>query len=242
LNENLRRALLRARLTDEDVAARLEVDPKTVRRWLDGRIPYLRHRWALAGLLGVDETDLWPEIRAALAARSRPAEIQAVYPGWRAVPPDVWLCLLTSAEHEIGILDDSGLLLADQAILSTLADKARAGVRVRVCLRDPDQRDLAEPPHNEDAAACAAGAKVRDALRRSGPLRVAGVQIRMHTAPLYQSIYRADGQLLVAQHAYGIPATHLPILRLRTSDEGSEMIAAYLESFERIWATAREFE
>ena len=59
---------------------------------------------------------------------------------------------------------------------------------------------------------------------------------------MYQSIYRADGQLLVAQHAYGIPATHAPILRLRTPDESSEMITAYLESFERIWATAREFE
>ena len=141
MNENLRRALLRARLTDEDVAAQLEVDPKTVRRWLEGRIPYLRHRWALAGLLGLDETDLWPEIRAALAARSRPEEIQAVYPSWRAVPPEVWLCLLTSAEHEIGILDDSGLLLADQAVLSALADKARAGVKVRVCLLDPDHSD-----------------------------------------------------------------------------------------------------
>ena len=54
------------------------------------------------------------------------------------MPPEVWLCLLTSAEHDIGILDDSGLLLADQAVLNTLADKARAGVRVRVCLRDPD--------------------------------------------------------------------------------------------------------
>ena len=64
MNENLRRALLRARLTDEDVAAQLEVDPKTVRRWLEGRIPYLRHRWALASLLCLDETDLWPEIRA----------------------------------------------------------------------------------------------------------------------------------------------------------------------------------
>ena len=117
MNENLRRALLRARLTDEDVAAQLEVDPKTVRRWLEGRIPYLRHRWALAGLLGLDEADLWPEIRAALAARSRPEEIRAVYPSWQAVPREVWLCLFTSAEHEIGILDDSGLLLADQAVL-----------------------------------------------------------------------------------------------------------------------------
>ena len=129
MNENLRRALLRAGLTDEDVAAQLEVDPKTVRRWLEGRLPYLRHRWALAGLLGLDEADLWPEIRAAIAARSRPAEIRAVYPSWQVVPHEVWLCLFTSAEQEIAILDDSGLLLSDQAVLSALADKARAAVQ-----------------------------------------------------------------------------------------------------------------
>ena len=32
MNESLRRALIRAQLREEDVAERLEVDPKTVRR------------------------------------------------------------------------------------------------------------------------------------------------------------------------------------------------------------------
>jgi hypothetical protein len=39
MNENLRRALIRAQLRETDIAARLNVDPKTVRRWLDGRVP-----------------------------------------------------------------------------------------------------------------------------------------------------------------------------------------------------------
>jgi hypothetical protein len=161
--------------------------------------------------------------RRPLQTRGDPGRL----PGLAGRAPAVWLCLLTSADHEIAILDDNGLLLADQAAISALADKARAGVRVR--------------GNEDDTAACAVGAEVRDALGRSGPLRAAGVQFRLHTATLYQSIYRADGQLLVAQHAYGIPATRAPILRLRATDEGSEMITAYLESFERIWATAREF-
>jgi transcriptional regulator with XRE-family HTH domain len=238
LNENLRRALLRARLTDEDVAAQLEVDPKTVRRWLEGRIPYLRHRWALAGLLGLDEADLWPEIPAALAVRSRPEEIRAVYPSWQTVPREVWLGLFTSAEHEIGILDDTGLLLADHAILSVLADKARAGVKVRVCLRDPYHSAIAEP-RNDRAMPYAVSAEVRDALSWSGPLRDTGVQIRLHTAALYQSIYRGDDQLLVVQRAYGISATRAPVLCLRASGECSGMIPAYLGSFERIWGAAQ---
>ena len=39
MNENLRQALLRARLREDDVAARLDVDPKTVRRWLKAACP-----------------------------------------------------------------------------------------------------------------------------------------------------------------------------------------------------------
>jgi transcriptional regulator with XRE-family HTH domain len=110
LNEILRRALLRARLSEEDVAARLGVDPKTVRRWLEGRVPYIRHRWMLAGVLSLDEADLWPQLRA---TRSRPDEVRAIYPHRDAVPREVWLRLFSSAEREIGILDCSALFLAE---------------------------------------------------------------------------------------------------------------------------------
>src|ERR1017187_303104 len=122
LNETLRRALLQARLNEEDVAARLEVDPKTVRRWLEGRVPYLRHRWALAGMLGVDEADLWPQLRT---ARSRPDEVLAIYPHRDAVPRDVWLRLVGSAQREVGILDCGGqFLVEDPSVLRALAGRA----------------------------------------------------------------------------------------------------------------------
>ena len=118
MNENLCRALLQARLTEEDVATRLQVDPKTVRRWLEGRLPYLRHRWALAALLGLDETDLWPQLRA---ADTRPAEVRAIYPRLDAVPREVWLGLFISARQEIGILAVSEMPFAtDPAIMAAL--------------------------------------------------------------------------------------------------------------------------
>ena len=122
MNETLCRALLQARLTEEDVAARLQVDPKTVRRWLEGRVPYLRHRWALAALLGLDETDLWPHLRR---TRSRPEEVQAIYPHLDAVPEDVWLRLFRSAEREIGILADTAQPIAGYPrVLPVLVEKA----------------------------------------------------------------------------------------------------------------------
>ena len=70
MNEPLRRALLRARLREDDIAARLGVDPKTVRRWLNGRVPYPHNRAAIAELVGADEADLWPDAGGPLAART----------------------------------------------------------------------------------------------------------------------------------------------------------------------------
>ena len=64
MNELLRRFLLQAGLREDDVAARLGVDPKTVRRWLNGRVPYPHNRAAIADLLDAEEADLWPGARA----------------------------------------------------------------------------------------------------------------------------------------------------------------------------------
>ena len=238
MNETLRRALLRARLTEEDVAARLQVDPKTVRRWLEGRVPYLRHRWALTSLLDADEADLWPEVRAAIAARSRPAEIKTIYPNRHAMPRDAWLSLFGSAEWEIGILACSGLFLAKEpGVLHMLADRGRDGVRVRICLRDPDGTITAEPGAGEQANDVAA-AEIREAIALFRQLREnAAVEIRLHRAVLYNSICQADDQLLVSQHAYGIADERAPVLYLRSADDG-DLVATYLDAFERIWTGA----
>jgi transcriptional regulator with XRE-family HTH domain len=239
VNETLRRALLRARLSEEDIATRLEVDPKTVRRWMEGRVPYLRHRWALAGMLGLDETDLWPEVSL---ARSRPEEVRAIYPHRDAVPSDVWLALFSSAKREIGILGDSGLFIAEvPGVLTVLSERACAGVRVRVCIGDPDTGEVAV-----DSAAASSGDKpaplIRDAIARYGQLRESGeVEIRVHRAVLNNSIYRADEQLLVSQHAYGISAGRAPVLYLCQAGN-DDMVTTYLESLERLWARAQSLE
>jgi hypothetical protein len=59
----------------------------------------------------------------------------------------------------------------------------------------------------------------------------------LHQTVQYNSIYRADDQLIVNQHAYGIPAAHAPVFCLRDAG-GGEMIALYRDSFERVWAEA----
>ena len=237
MNELLRRFLLQAGLREDDVAARLGVDPKTVRRWLNGRVPYPHNRAAIADLLGAEEADLWPGASGTLTARIRPDELSMVYPHRLAVPRGVWIRFFSSAEREIGILAYSALFLAeDREILRLFAEKGRAGVNIRIALGDPESSHAAQ--RGEEDVGDAVPAKVRKAvtLYRS-VAEVENVEIRLHQAVLYNSIYRADDQLIVNQHAYGIPAAHAPVFCLRHTG-GGEMGALYRESFERVWAGA----
>jgi transcriptional regulator with XRE-family HTH domain len=238
LNEPLRRALLRARLREDDVAARLGVDPKTVRRWLNGRVPYTNNRVALADLVGVDEADLWPDAAGPLTMRARPEELGAIYPHRWAIPREEWTRFFTSAEQEIGILAYSALFLAEDAgLLRILADKASHGVTVRIALGDPNSPSVARRGE-EEGIGDAVPAKVRNAIMLYRPLLVSeNVEIRQHQTVLYNSIYRADDQLFVNQHVYGILAAHAPVFCLRKSQNG-DMAAAYFDSFERIWTAA----
>ena len=238
MNEPLRQALLRAQLREDDVASRLGVDPKTVRRWLNGRVPYPQNRAAIAELVGSHEADLWPEAGGPLAARTRPEELGTVYSHRWAVPREVWVRLFESAEHEIAILAYSALFLAeDTGILRILADKGRAGVAVRIALGDPDGPNVAERG-KEEGIGDAMAAKIRNALTLYRPLDVVeNIEIRSHRTVLYNSIYRADDQLMVNQHTYGIPAAHAPVFCVCGTDDG-EMSTLYLDSFKRVWANA----
>ena len=238
MNELLRRYLLQAHLREDDIAARLGVDPKTVRRWLNGRVPYPHNRAAIADLLSADEADLWPGASGALTARMRPDELGAVYRHRWAIPREVWTRFFASAEREIGVLAYSALFLAEDAgVLRIFADKGRAGVAVRIALGDPESRRTAERGE-EEGIGDAMPAKIRNALTLYRPLvGLENVEIRLHQTVLYNSIYRADDQLLVNQHAYGIPAAHAPVFCLRDTGSG-EMAALYLDSFERVWASA----
>jgi hypothetical protein len=238
LNEPLRRALLRARLREGDVAARLGVDPKTVRRWLSGRIPYASNRAALADLVGADEADLWPDAEGPLAARLRPEELSAIYPHRWSVPREVWTRFFASAEQEIGILAYSALFLAEDAgILHILADKGHAGIAVRIALGDPESPHVGERGE-EEGIGDAIPAKIRNAFALYGPLHeVENVEVRLHRTVLYNSIYRSDDQLLVNQHVYGIPAAHSPVFALRKAPDG-QMANTYFEAFARVWSDA----
>ena len=100
-NERLRALLLERRVTTAKLAEAVEVDAKTVERWIvAGRVPYRRHRYNVAAFFGVDESYIWPDAldRDQVTAASE-SEIVAVYPYRRAVPRDTWGHLFGQAEQ-----------------------------------------------------------------------------------------------------------------------------------------------
>ena len=123
----------------EAVASHASVDPKTVQRWLAGRLPHARHRWAVASLLHEDEGYLWPQIGAPTQSASR-AELITLYAHRADVPFDLWWQLFQRSEGQIGILVYAALFLHEQypAINELLVSKCTAGCNVRILLGDPN--------------------------------------------------------------------------------------------------------
>jgi hypothetical protein len=155
--------------------------------------------------------------------------VVTVYPHRDSVPVGTWVRLLGSAGREVGVLADLGFLLAeDSALVSVLAERAGAGVLVRVCFADLVS-DGPEPEREQ------AGIRSIAEGLRDGP---GAAEIRLRLVGDYNTICYADDDLIVVQHVYGLPAGEAPVLRLRRAG-GGDMTRAYLGSFERIWAGAR---
>ena len=239
-NERLRAALLEHGLTPVALSEQIGVDHKTVERWISlGRVPYRRHRYAVAARLAVDEAYLWPDaLSREQVTEASNSEVVAIYPHRSDVPHEVWEQFFTAAEREIGILVYAGIFLAEEAAAQKiLAAKARAGVRVRVLLGDPDSPQVAERGADEGVGGSMA-ARIHNALVLYRALRATdGTEFRLHGTTLYNSIFRSDDQLLVVTHVYGLAGTFAPTWHLRKV-AGGEIFSIYLESFEKVWETA----
>jgi transcriptional regulator with XRE-family HTH domain len=236
VNERLRRAMYRAGLNVESLAENAGVSPKTAHRWLSGDVtPYPRTRYRVAALLREDESYLWPG--AVHGGSLAGAELAATWPRRSEVPAHLWTDLLRAAERDIDVLAFAGLFLAEDhsAWMPVLAEKAAAGARVRLLLGDPQGAQLAARDREYRIGGGVAGrvAAVLSYYRQLGD----AAEIRLHDTPLYNSIYRFDDEMLVNVHAYGILAARTPVMHLRRAD--GAFFNTYLESYERVWASAR---
>src|SRR5215471_13473541 len=212
-NDRLRDALLAARVTHEDLATNLGVNTKTVERWVtQGRTPYPQFRHRISVLVQKDEGWLWPDgYSRQRRSEITESEIVRIYPYRADVPDDLWARLFENAIDNIGIL-----------------------------IGDPDCRQVALRGQEEDIGDAIA-AKIRNVLLAyyrpyaSHP----GINIKLHSTTLYNSIYWFDDDMLVNTHAYGVPAHFAPVLHLRHLSSGS-LFQTYARSFDRVWDQTRK--
>ena len=72
-------------------------------------------------------------------------------------------------------------------------------------------------------------------------IQAPNTEFRLHNTTLYCSIYRSDDDMLVNTHLYGLPGHMTPLMRLRRVP-GAELFSAYLDTFERVWATGTRLD
>lgn len=241
-NDRLRTAVNAAGLTPDDLAASLGVDPKTVARWItQGRAPYPKYRAQIAALLKESEAYLWPGALSDTERDSAAAsEIIRVYPHRSAIERESWFRLFDAAEDQIDLLAYAALFLPEQypGVMDTIERKAGAGATIRVLLGDPDGSAVAQRSTEEGIGPDAIGAKIRNTLAFYRPLAASGlVDVRNHDTTLYTSIYRADDEMFVNHHVYGLPAAQAPVMHLRRLPAG-DLFTTFSKAFDRIWAAS----
>jgi lambda repressor-like predicted transcriptional regulator len=243
MNDRLRLALAAAKIEPETLARKVGVDPKTVQRWLGGRVPHPRHRWTICDIIGQSEQYIWPETMLRASSILHTSEIVAAYAHRADAPSQLWTGMLEGARGNMDLLGYSISFFPEQysGLARTLAEKCAGGLKVRIALSDPEGTEVI----------------ARDSLERLGgtlPARIrativhlesllpnAGIQVRFHDVPLYNATYRFDDEMLITPYLYRIHGYQHPLLHLKRLGPAG-IFEAYAQQFEAIWAESRPAE
>jgi transcriptional regulator with XRE-family HTH domain len=241
-NERLRDALLRNGLTLEHIATAVDVDPKTVERWITkGRLPYPKHRHKIAAMARESETYLWPDSATPeRKAETAAAEVVRVFPHRNAIPVEVWDRVIKDATDTVEVLVHAALFLVERPrFIKDLATKAEAGANIRLAFGDPASESVALRGEEEQLGDGTLAARIRNALTYYRPLQgVDGIEMRFHNTTLYNSIFRFDEEMIINTHVYGVQGAHAPSLHLRRLAAG-DLFETYTKSFEAVWKLAK---
>ena len=215
-NDRLRSALASVGMTSAELGTRIQVDPKTVDRWIaQGRVPHRTNRQRVASVLAKDESYLWPDAFSdSYATAASRSEVMTVYPNRGSIPASLWHSLFANATQSIDVLAFAASFLHDSLpdVDDVLVAKARAGVRVRLIFGDPDStavslRGVEEGIGESLAERCRLTWKYLDPV-----LAEKEVSVRTHATTLYCSMFRFDDDLLANHHLFGRSSESLPRL------------------------------
>ncbi|MCL7490102.1 helix-turn-helix domain-containing protein [Streptomyces sp. MCA2] len=243
-NERLRAVMAAGGWTHTRLAEVTGVDPKSVERWVNlGRTPRRVTALKAAETLGEDVHALWPSLRQARAARAVSPELVALYDKRADLPVSVFVDLLAEARERIDVLVYAAVFLheAYPRLNDLLRERAAEGCAVRIALGDADSTNV-QQRGAEEKFGHGIESRCRLALMHYRPLLgVAGIEVRTHGTTLYNSLYRADDQVLVNAHVWGVNAYGAPVWHLRRHTDGG-MFDTYTDSFSAVWETARPVE
>lgn len=240
-NERLRAVMAAGGWTYATLAKAVEVDPKSVERWVNlGRTPRRATALQAAEALGEDVHALWPALRQARAARAISPELVALYEQRADVPVSAFVDLMTQARERIDVLVYAAVFLheAYPRLNDLLRERAAEGCVVRIAVGDADSENV-QARGQEERFGHGIESRCRLALMHySSLIGTPGIGVRTHRTTLYNSLYRADDQILVNAHVWGVNAYGAPVWHLRRNGEGG-MFDTYVESFNAVWATAK---
>ncbi len=244
MHTRLRAALSAAQLTIDDVARELSVDPKTVQRWIRGRKPHPRHRWALSTLVAESDEYLWPDgLVPSGSDATCSEELVAAFAHRADASPSRWWNLLESAADQIDLLGYAMLHLPEQHpdLMRLLRSKAGGGCVIRIALVDPES-DEARRRDLEEGLDDGLIARIRTSTKYFGELAgCENITMRLHSTPMYNSIFRFDDQMLVTPHIFATPGSKAPMLHLRRLRQGG-IFDGLVQHFEGVWTTGKLLE
>lgn len=240
-NERFRATLLDSDYDERSLAAELGLDPKSIQRWITREVtPRRGTALRAAKVLGVSPLWLWPNLEMDRQAASQ-AEIVTLYPHRSEVPRRLWLDLLATARKRVWLYANASLFLPEDnpESIEILRKKADNGADVRILMADPDS-ELCVRRGREERLFEGIPARVRMALSYYAPLvGTNGIDFRLQSETLYNSIFVYDDDMLINQHVYGMYGYMAPILHLRRM-EGGDFFDMYIRSFDRVWDVSSE--
>jgi transcriptional regulator with XRE-family HTH domain len=210
----------KAGLSIEALAEAVGTTPKSVWRWRQGVVPRRVDLKAnVVRVLGVEAERLWPS-QIGLVAPELPDATDEIVTAWAHrsdAPRDTWWLVLHPAERHIDLLGYALQFLPEDnpSLDRLLMARARQGCSVRIALADPDSRYVAERDHEEGLGGTFP-ARIRTTVDHFRPLfAVDGIDLRYHRSPMYNSVIRADDQMLVTPHLYGLKGYKAPLILFR---------------------------
>lgn len=241
-NERLRASIHSAGLTVQELSEKIQVDPKTIGRWITkDRLPHRMNREEVARALNCDETHLWPTAITAIdAVASAESELVRVYPSRGAIPSTTWGDLIDNAERSISVLVFAGSFLHDtvEDFTQILVRKGGSEVSVRLAIGDPDCSAV-EIRGREEGIGASLAERCRLTWKYLEPLTDApGIRIRAHKSTLYSSMFQFDDEWLINTHIAGLPASQAPVFHFskRPQTALTNSIAKKFETaFEKVW-------